>query len=297
MSDEPDGDDLVDRDPSETAQAGVGVQQVELHYGVATDVGLVREVNEDSYLADPPVFVVADGMGGHDGGDIASRIVVEEFARLADVGYDARRGPHVVTATLRQCQRRLHQYADTHRGSDGGRWHGGTTAVVAILVEEDGGPRWLLANLGDSRIYRYTQGELVRVSVDHSVVQELVDAGMLTEEDAAFHPERHVITRALGGPESVEPDFFVLPLADAERILLCSDGITGMIGDAEVATHLGDNADPRDAAERLVAAAVAAGGVDNATAVVVDVMGLAGDRTYDSERQRESLHEKLGDLP
>jgi PPM family protein phosphatase len=297
MNDEADDDRRVDRDPAERAQVGVGVNQVELHYGSATDVGLVREVNEDSYLADPPVFVVADGMGGHDGGDIASRIVVEEFARLADVGYDARRGPHVVTATLRQCQRRLDQYADTHRGSDGGRWHGGTTAVIALLMEEDGGPRWLLANLGDSRIYRFTRGELVRVSVDHSVVQELVDAGTITEDDAAVHPERHVITRALGGPESVEPDFFVLPLAEAERVLLCSDGITGMIGDAEVAALLADNADPRDAAERLVSAALAAGGVDNATAVVVDVMGLVSDRTYDSERQRESLHEKLGALP
>jgi serine/threonine protein phosphatase PrpC len=297
VSDQPEDERRVDRDPAESAQVGVGVNQVELHYGAASDVGLVREVNEDSYLADPPVFVVADGMGGHDGGDIASRIVVEEFARLADVGYDARRGAHVVTATLRQCQRRLDQYADTHRGSDGGRWHGGTTAVVALLMEEDGGPRWLLANLGDSRIYRFTQGELVRVSVDHSVVQELLDAGTITEEDAAVHPERHVITRALGGPESVEPDFFVLTLAEAERVLLCSDGITGMIGDAEVAALLADNADPRDAAERLVAAALAAGGVDNATAVVVDVMGLVSDRTYDSERQRESLHEKLGALP
>jgi PPM family protein phosphatase len=297
MSDQPDDDRRVDRDPAESAQVGVGVNQVELHYGAATDVGLVREVNEDSYLADPPVFVVADGMGGHDGGDIASRIVVEEFARLADVGYDARRGPHVVTATLRQCQRRLDQYADHHRGSDGARWHGGTTAVVALLMEEDGGPRWLLANLGDSRIYRFAHGELARVSVDHSVVQELVDAGTITEEDAAVHPERHIITRALGGPESVEPDFFVLPLADAERVLLCSDGITGMVGDDEIAALLADSADPRDAAERLVSAALAAGGIDNATAVVVDVMGLVSDRTYDSERQRESLHEKLGALP
>src|SRR5262245_50531662 len=116
----------------------VGVGQVELHYGAVTDVGLVREVNEDSVLAEPPVFVVADGMGGHDGGEIASRIVVEEFGQLADAGYDARRGPHVVLATLRSCQHRLREYGATHRGSDGGPWHGGTTAVAALLVEEDG---------------------------------------------------------------------------------------------------------------------------------------------------------------
>jgi protein phosphatase len=273
------------------------VDQVELHYGVATDVGLVREVNEDSLLADPPVFVVADGMGGHEGGDIASRIVVEEFARLADVGYDPRRGSHAVMATLRASQRRLSEYGATHRGSDGGRWHGGTTTVVAILVEEDDGPQWLLVNLGDSRIYRFNRGELHRVSTDHSVVQELVDSGRITEEQAMVHPERHIVTRALGGPDPLDPDFFVVPLADAERVLLCSDGVTDLLRDAEIAEVLRGNADPRDAAERVVASALAAGGIDNATAVVVDVMGLADDRTYDSRRERESLHENLGALP
>jgi serine/threonine protein phosphatase PrpC len=275
---------------------GLRADQVELHYGVATDVGLVREVNEDSLLADPPVFVVADGMGGHDGGDIASRIVVEEFARLADVGYDPRRGSHAVMATLRASQRRLSEYGATHRGSDGGRWHGGTTTVVAILVEEDDGPQWLLVNLGDSRIYRFNRGELHRVSTDHSVVQELVDAGRITEDQAMVHPERHIVTRALGGPDPLDPDFFAVPLADAERVLLCSDGVTDLLRDAEIAEVLRANADPRDAAEGVVASALDAGGIDNATAVVVDVMGLTDDRTHDS-RQRESLHEKLGALP
>ena len=287
----------TDPEQSDSARVGVGVNQVELHYGAATDVGLVRETNEDAYLADPPVFVVADGMGGHDGGDIASRIVVEEFGRLADVGYDPRRGSHVVTATLRACQRRLEEYGDTHRGSDGGRWQGGTTAVVALLVEEEDGPRWLLANLGDSRVYAFSGGQLVRVSVDHSLVQELVDAGQITEEEAAFHPERHIVTRALGGVDDVDPDFFVLRLADAERILLCSDGVTGMIDDAEIAELLADHPDPRDAADRIVAASLSAGGIDNATAVVVDVVGLHTDRTGDPQHPRESLHEKLGGLP
>ena len=277
--------------------APVGIDQVELQYGVATDVGLVREVNEDSFLAEPPVFVVADGMGGHDGGDIASRIVVEEFARLADAGYDPRRGSHAVMGTLRAGQRRLSEYAATHRGSDGGRWNGGTTAVVAMLVEEQGGPQWLLANLGDSRIYRFTQGELCRVSTDHSVVQELVDSGQITEEEALVHPERHIVTRALGGPDPLDPDFFRVTLADAERVLLCSDGVTDLIRDAEIAEVLAAHADPRDAAQGVVEAALAAGGIDNATALVVDVMGLADERSYDSRRQRESLHEKLGALP
>ena len=151
MSDLDDGA-VGERDPAETHLVAVGAHRVGLRHGAATDVGLVREANEDAYLADPPVFVVADGMGGHDDGDVASRIVVEEFGRLADAGYDPRRAADVVTATLWQCQRRLEQYGETHRGRDGGPWQGGTTAVVALLAE-DLGPRWLLANLGDSRIY------------------------------------------------------------------------------------------------------------------------------------------------
>lgn len=269
---------------------------VDLHHGAATDVGHVRTVNEDSFLVAPPVFVVADGMGGHFGGDVASGIVIEEFARLAEDGYDPRRGAHHVSETIARSQARIVAYAAEQRGSQPG-WHAGTTAVVAVLVEDDGGPKWLLANLGDSRIYRYTDGRLDQISVDHSVVQELVDAGRITRDQAAIHPERHVITRALGSLEGVQPDFFLLPLASVERLLLCSDGITGMIDDDTIAAILDTVPDPRDAADALVRAALDAGGRDNATAVVVDVVGLVKDVSYDSERQRASLETKLGARP
>jgi protein phosphatase len=273
------------------------MNQVELHHGAATDVGLVREVNEDAFLAAPPVFVVADGMGGHEGGDVASAIVVEEFARLADEGYDPRRGAEAVAATLQDCQDRIEEYGAAQRARGARRFHAGTTAVVALLVEDDEGPKWLLATLGDSRIYRYVDGVLEQVSVDHSVVQELVDSGAITAADAATHPERHVITRALGGPGSAEADYFLLPLPSVGRLLLCSDGVTGMIDDDRIGQILGQATDPRDAADQLVAAAVEAGGRDNATAVVVDVVGLASENSYDSERQRVSLEQKLGALP
>jgi len=277
------------------------MSRVELHYGAATDVGQVREVNEDSYLAAPPLFVVADGMGGHDGGDVASRIVVEEFARLAEEGYDPRRGSQAVAETLAACHERITAYAEAQVRRTGRDFQAGTTAVVALLVEDDapdgGTPNWLLANVGDSRIYRFVDGDLEQVSVDHSLVQELVDEGMLTREEMAVHPARHVVTRALGGPELEDADYFLLPLPSAERLVLCSDGVTEMIDDDEVAAILAEATDPRDAADRLVEAAVRAGGRDNATAVVVDVMGLERESGYDSERQRVSLEMKLGALP
>jgi PPM family protein phosphatase len=277
------------------------MSRVELHYGAATDVGQVREVNEDSYLAAPPLFVVADGMGGHDGGDVASRIVVEEFARLAADGYDPIRGSQAVAETLADCHERITAYAEEQARRTGRDFQAGTTAVVALLVEDDaphgGTPNWLLANLGDSRIYRFVDGDLEQVSVDHSLVQELVDEGMLTREEMAVHPARHVVTRALGGPELEEADYFLLPLPSGERLVLCSDGVTEMIDDDEVAAILAEATDPRDAADRLVEAAVRAGGRDNATAVVVDVMGLERESGYDSERQRVSLEMKLGALP
>jgi PPM family protein phosphatase len=272
------------------------MRQVELHHGARTDVGLVREVNEDAYLAAPPVFVVADGMGGHDGGDVASAIVVEEFGRLAEGTLDPGRGGDLLAETLATCQRRIAQYGAQRVAEDRARGYAGTTAVAALLVD-DAGPKWLVANLGDSRAYRFTDDRLDQVSVDHSVVQELVDAGTISSEEAATHPERHVITKALVGPDRADADYFLLPLESADRLLLCSDGVSGMIDDARIASILADAEDPRDAADRLVEAALAAGGRDNATAVVVDVVGWADVADHDSERQRSSLEQKLGALP
>lgn len=279
------------------------VRKVELHHGAATDVGLVREANEDAYLADPPVFVVADGMGGHDRGDVASAIVIEEFTRLASEGYDAKHGAEVVATTLQAVQERILAFDAEQRacGADAD-FSAGTTAVVALLVDSVSGPVWLLANVGDSRIYRFNDGELEQVSVDHSLVQELVDAGEITEAAAAVHPSRNVITRALGGSAlpggvSGEADYFLLPLAAAERLLLCSDGVSGMLQHDQIGAILAEHEDPRDAAEKVVAAAVAAGGHDNATAVVVDVVGLVHTEPYDADAQRLSLEQKLGALP
>src|SRR5262249_24207018 len=191
----------LDQPKTNSPQYGELMTNVELHHGAATDVGRLRETNEDAYLVAPPVFVVADGMGGHEDGDVASRIVVEEFARLADAGYDPTRGREAVAAALEASQQRITEYAAPGIGL---RRTPGTTGVGALLVEEEGAPAWLLANLGDSRIYAMADGTLRQVSTDHSVVQELVDSGEITAAEAHEHPERHVITRALGGPR-LEP--------------------------------------------------------------------------------------------
>lgn len=272
--------------------------QVEIQHGAASDVGLVRESNEDAFLVAPPVFVVADGMGGHDAGEVASAIVVEEFAGLADAGYDPWRGAEAVAATLRRCQDRITAYGAEQRaqGAGGsGRFHAGTTAVVALLVTSDEGPAWLLANLGDSRSYRFTDGVLEQVSVDHSLVQELVDSGTIAAGDAASHPERHVVTRAVGGPRGADADYVLLPVGSVGRLLLCSDGVTEMLDDHRIAELLGAATTPADAADRLVAAAVEAGGRDNATAVVVDVLGLVPDD--DTPPQQGGIEEKQGARP
>jgi len=248
------------------------MEQVELRYGVRTDVGRVREVNEDDLLAAPPVFAVADGMGGHDGGDVASRTVVEELRRLADEGYDPGEAAGPLVEAMARAQQRIADYAADRR-AEGFRSSPGTTAVASLLVEAEGGPAWLVANLGDSRCYRLADGRLEQVSVDHSLVQQLVDAGQISRSEAAHHPERHVVTRALGGPGTPRPDLFLVPLDRAPRLLLCSDGINGMIDDSVIAAVLRDHDDPEEAAERLVDEALHAGGRDNATAVVVDVVG------------------------
>lgn len=250
---------------------------MELRAGAATDVGQVRAVNEDALLSAAPVFAVADGMGGHAAGDVASRIVIEELGRLADREYDAASAQEAVRQALVAAQDRLLAFARGQGASGSGAWYAGTTVVAAVLSAREAEPGWVVANLGDSRCYRLPVpgSALERVTVDHSLVQELIDAGRITEEMAAIHPERHVITRALGGSDAVDPDLFWLPLAETGRLLLCTDGVTGMVSEGDLADLVGGADSPQDAADAVVAAAVRAGGIDNATAVVVDVVGWA----------------------
>ena len=245
-------------------------------WGSATDRGRVRRLNEDSLLAYPPVFVVADGMGGHSAGDVASRIAVEEFAGLA--------GRMTVTADdVHECVGRISQRI---RGSVGERSAGTTVAGVADASTVDGS-YWLVFNIGDSRVYRWASGALEQISVDHSVVQELVDRGELALADAPSHPDRHVITRALGTDIEPEPDYWLLPAGSADRILVCSDGLTSELSDDDLGEILSSVSDPQNAAIALVDLAVRRGGRDNVSAVVVDI--ATGGRPDDVERTADTL--------
>jgi len=218
-------------------------------------------VNEDALLAYPPVFLVADGMGGHDAGDLASRIAVEEFAQLA--GQSSASSDDVHACFTRTSTRIRNEFT---RGRQGG-----TTVAGVAVTEHDGGWYWLVFNVGDSRVYRWSDGGLAQVSVDHSVVQELIESGALTTVGARRHPERHVLTRALGTGEAPEPDYWLLPAGVEDRLLICTDGLTRELADEEIADVLATVDDPQEAAARLVQDALERGGRDNVSAVVVDV--------------------------
>jgi PPM family protein phosphatase len=239
---------------------------VRTSWGSATDRGLVREVNEDALLAYPPVFLVADGMGGHDAGDLASRIAVEEFAQLA--GQSAATADDIHSCFARTSARIRGEFT-------GGRQGGTTVAGVAVTVHDDTA-YWLVFNVGDSRVYRWSEDALEQVSVDHSVVQELLDQGRIEAVDAHTHPERHVLTRALGTGDEPEPDYWLLPAGLHDRLLICTDGLTRELDDAVIARVLGGVSDAQDAANELVRKALDGGARDNVSAVVVDVATSSG---------------------
>jgi protein phosphatase len=240
---------------------------MQLAWGTATDRGRVRRSNEDAQLAEPPVFLVSDGMGGREAGDVASAIVVDEFR--GRVGAETVQ-PDWVAGCISRAGTRIRRLSG-----------GGATVVGAALVEHAGAPYWLAFNVGDSRLYRCADGVLQQISVDHSLVQELVDAGELAPELARTHPRRNVITRAVGVSAQVQPDCWLLPGLEGDRLLLCSDGVTGELTDEQLAALLAQHLDPQAAAGALVAAAVQAGGRDNATAVVIDVLAVTPARTGD----------------
>ena len=237
-------------------------------WGVATDRG-ARPGNEDSYLAAHPIFLVADGMGGHDRGEVASAAAVEAFRDLVDRAHVS---PDEVRERLGIAAQRVEAIS-----SDPAHAAGTTLAGVAVVVEDEQA-YWLVLNLGDSRVYRLSSGELEQVSVDHSEVQELLESGELTSQSARTYARRHVVTRALGASGLGDPDYWMLPIGSHDRMLVCSDGLTGELSDAQIAATLLAEPDPRRAADLLLHLALQAGARDNVTVLVVDARaGMDGE--------------------
>ncbi|GLU90511.1 MULTISPECIES: protein phosphatase 2C domain-containing protein [Agromyces] len=242
-----------------------GGTEIGIAWSAMTDTGLRREVNEDSFLAQPPIFAVADGMGGHAAGDFASAAVV---TRLAEYG-----GRTVVgTPDIDQALRSAVQDMGRGRGvTDEGS---GTTVTGVALGSISGEPAWIVFNIGDSRVYRLIGGVLEQLTVDHSIVQELVDAGQITREEAETHPHSNVITRAVGFHEAPLPDYRAIAIEPGMRLLICSDGLTKEITAYGLRHFLASNPTADAAARHLMDAALGNGGRDNVTVVVVDVLDV-----------------------
>lgn len=234
-------------------------------YGYASDRGLRRELNEDSLIAADPIFAVADGMGGHEAGEVASSLCVQTLAESAIVG------EHLPELSAAELEALLAEADRRIRAASGGR--AGTTLTGAVMVREAGVPHWLVFNVGDSRTYRLSRGVFEQITVDHSEVQELVAMGQITPEEALVHPRRHVVTRALGTGSDTEADFWLIPLEPGDRLMVCSDGLTGEVSDSQIAQILTSVAEPQEACADLVQAALRSGGRDNVTVLVIDVEG------------------------
>ncbi|MGW8482235.1 PP2C family protein-serine/threonine phosphatase [Microbacterium sp. NPDC055903] len=234
--------------------------------GSATHPGTRRPLNEDSLLASSPVFLVADGMGGHEAGERASAVVVEEFARF--IGR-----PSLVLDDVRSALASARDAVDALSTTGNGR--AGTTVSGVVIAAVDGMGYWLALNIGDSRTYRLAGGELEQISVDHSVVQELIEAGELSPEDAATDHRRNIITRAVGAGSTGEADYWMFPAELGDRMLICSDGLSSELSDERIREVLVTEPDPQTAADLLVDEAVRAGGRDNITVVVADAVLVA----------------------
>jgi protein phosphatase len=239
---------------------------IELAWGARTEVGKHRRSNEDALIAEFPVFLVADGMGGHEAGDVASERALAAFRPL--VGHQS--------VSLEDFSRAFHEAAREVAAIQVQRAAG--TTISGVAVSENGGVNyWLVLNIGDSRTYRLANGRLEQISVDHSVVQELIDEGRLAPAQAEQHPERHVITKAVGAGSRAEPDYWLIPATSGDRLLICSDGLSKEVAAEEIGSILAGADDPQSLADRLVETALLHGGHDNISVIVVDAVTATAD--------------------
>ncbi|WP_416446245.1 PP2C family protein-serine/threonine phosphatase [Leucobacter sp. HNU] len=243
--------------------------EIELSWHAITDVGRRREVNQDSYVVIPPIFAVADGMGGHSAGEVASAAVVR---RLAELGGKRSVSEQDIDGALEDAVEDIELDAgETDLGA-------GTTVTGVTLGSCAEEPTWTVFNIGDSRVYQYFKGALSQITVDHSVVQHLIDTGAITPEEAEFHPHANVITRAVGFNEAPSPDYTALALIPGQRILICSDGLTKELTEIGIQHFLATTDTAEEAAKQLVHHAIENAGRDNVTVVVIDVHAVGEAR-------------------
>jgi len=239
---------------------------MKLVWGAATHVGMLRQSNEDAFAAQADMFVVADGMGGHNAGEVASALAVKGMRDAAVGGFASAES---VVAAINAANAAIHLASG---GPSDQRGMGTTlTAVVPLAATTSEPQRMVVANVGDSRVYLWRGGELKQVSADHSYVQELLSEGFISAAEARVHPRRNIVTRALGIEGDVSADSWTLPMLVGDRYVLCSDGLVDEVDDEQIALILRASSDAQLAADTLVAAANANGGRDNVTVVVVDV--------------------------
>ncbi len=245
---------------------------LELEWAAATDTGRRRDVNQDAVLAHFPLFVVADGMGGHLGGEIASARTIDRMREVADNGVV---GPKAIEKALHRAVKDILAHPSaTDEGT-------GTTLTGLYLDAQGAEDSWVTLNIGDSRVYILRQGTLVQVTTDHSVVQELVAAGRLSPEEAETHPYGNVITRAVGPTESVAPDYVRLEVVDGDRFVVCSDGLTKELTDYGIQHFLHEHQNPAEAVDAMLEAALENGGRDNITIIVLNVTRRGGRSSTD----------------
>ena len=240
---------------------------IRLTAGAASLVGQVRSANEDAVLVDDDLVAVADGMGGHQAGEVASADAVEVLSGVAG---------HRSLADLVLAVHRANRRISDRAAEDEALRGMGTTVCVVGLVDEDAGDGEMaehlaVLNVGDSRVYAHAEGRLSQLTEDHSLVEALVREGRITPDEAEVHPQRNVLTRALGVEPLIVVDAWLLAPCDGDRLLLCSDGLFNELSEARIAEVLAEGDTPEVAARRLAAEADAAGGRDNVTVVVLDV--------------------------
>lgn len=239
-------------------------------WAAASDVGKVRDENQDSYLIEPEsgLFLVSDGMGGHRGGGLASRIVAEDLPPMIESRLDQlkTRSATAVRSLLKKALTEQSRQVQMEGTAENGYKDMGATVALALLI----GERAYIANVGDSRIYRLRKGKLRKLTKDHSVVSELLDQGRIGPEEAEDHDAQGQITRYIGMEERAYPYVCSFLLKKADRLLLCTDGLTDLVPDDAIAAILGQDSDCQPVCKALVKAANAAGGMDNITVVVAD---------------------------